>query len=351
MEKSLSNNSTNRKRQSTIVQTECKICGAPAKYSFFGVVSCNTCKMFFKRNGERGKEILKCLYDGHCEININNRHICSCCRLIKCLNSGMQVKLIRSSHPKRNKTNRKKILITSSQQTASTILSKLNEPQQFSTLNLLQSDQSTLTIDQWNLLSNLSHCYDDHSGLSIGKRFMLARNVLPLKLRWKKGSVVELIEMSLNTCQSLYTKNQDFLSLSARDRSILLHNTFKHTGSLSSNFIIYKIHIMDCPTYLNVVEMVTHSNVIPVAKLYSNIPAVNLSNIKEILRIQDTYIELTWQYLLYKYDFERAVKCLSDFIRCFFAIDEAVVTMRDVQWLTDTISSIVSQIEQSLTLN
>ncbi|CAF1347686.1 unnamed protein product [Rotaria sordida] len=379
MEKSLSNNSMNRKQQSTIVQTECKICGAPAKYSFFGVVSCNTCKMFFKRNGERGKETLKCLYDGHCEININNRHICSYCRLIKCLNSGMQVELIRSSYPKRNKTNRKKILITSTQQTASPIQSKFNEPQQFPTLNLLQSDQSTLTIDQWNLLSNLSHCYDDHSGLSIGKRFMLARNVLPLKLRWKKGSVVELIEMSLNTCQSLYTKNQDFLSLSARDRSILLHNTFKHTGSLSSNFIIYKIHIMDCPTYLNVVEMVTHSNVIPVAKriasrlnfdmiimklflviltfsttrytVYSNIPAVNLSNIKEILRIQDTYIELTWQYLLYKYDFERAVKCLSDFIRCFFAIDEAVVTMRDVQWLTDTISSMVSQIEQSLTLN
>ncbi|CAF1122880.1 unnamed protein product [Rotaria sordida] len=130
MEKSLSNNSMNRKRQSTIVQIECKICGAPAKYSFFGVVSCNTCKMFFKRNGERGKETLKCLYDGHCEININNRHICSYCRLIKCLNSGMQVELIRSSYPKRNKTNRKKILITSSHQTASPIQSKLNEPQQ-----------------------------------------------------------------------------------------------------------------------------------------------------------------------------------------------------------------------------
>jgi hypothetical protein len=29
---------------------ECRICGAPAEYSYFGVISCDSCKIFFRRN-------------------------------------------------------------------------------------------------------------------------------------------------------------------------------------------------------------------------------------------------------------------------------------------------------------
>ena len=29
---------------------ECRICQAPAKYSYFGAIACRSCKMFFKRN-------------------------------------------------------------------------------------------------------------------------------------------------------------------------------------------------------------------------------------------------------------------------------------------------------------
>jgi hypothetical protein len=32
--------------------TECKICGAPALYSYFGAVACGSCKIFFKRNAQ-----------------------------------------------------------------------------------------------------------------------------------------------------------------------------------------------------------------------------------------------------------------------------------------------------------
>ncbi|CAF3464665.1 unnamed protein product, partial [Rotaria sp. Silwood2] len=249
----------------------------------------------------------------------------------------------------------------------------------FPTLNLLQSDKSTLTVDQWNLLSNLSHCYDEYSGLSVGERFMLEQNVLPFKLRFKQEPIKQLIQMSLDKCQLLYKNNQDFLSLSAVDRSILLHDTFNYTAGVSASLIIYKIQLMDYPIYYDVIEMLTHPSVISVAKrladrfdfdgiivklflailsfstthytVYSNNPPINLSNIKEILRIQDTYIELAWQYLLYKYDLKQAVTCLSNFIKCLFAIHEAVIKTHDIQWLTDTISSIVIQIEQTLTLN
>ncbi|CAF3950217.1 unnamed protein product, partial [Rotaria sordida] len=249
----------------------------------------------------------------------------------------------------------------------------------FPTLNLLQSDQSILTIDQWNLLSNLSHCYDEHSGLSIGEHFMLEQNALPLKLRFKKEPIKKLIQITLDRSQLLYKNNQDFLSLSADDRSILFHTTFTHTAHLSADMINYKIQLMNYPAYFHVIEMLTNPSLMPVVRriadrldfdmiimklflvilsfsttrytVYSNTPPVNLSNIKEILRIQDTYIEITWRYLLYKYNFERSVICLSDLIRCFCAIHEAIVKVHDIPWPAETISSIVQQTEETLTLN
>lgn len=31
---------------------QCRICGVPAKYAYFGAVSCQACKVFFKRNAD-----------------------------------------------------------------------------------------------------------------------------------------------------------------------------------------------------------------------------------------------------------------------------------------------------------
>jgi hypothetical protein len=136
---------------------------------------------------------------------------------------------------------------------------------------------------------------------------------------------------------------------------------------------------MDYPAYFNAVEMLTNSSVIPAAKFiaqrldfdmiimklfltilsfsttncttYSNTPPVNLSNIKQILRIQDTYIELLWRYLFYKCDYKQAVKCFSDFIRCLFAIMETIVRTENVRLVTNTLDTIVELIELDLILD
>jgi len=43
-------NSSKKERQKL---SECRICGACAYYAYFGVISCQPCKMFFKRNAEK----------------------------------------------------------------------------------------------------------------------------------------------------------------------------------------------------------------------------------------------------------------------------------------------------------
>ena len=246
-------------------------------------------------------------------------------------------------------------------------------------MNLLRADQSTLTVDQWNLLSNLSHCYDGHAGFSIGEQYMFGQNNLPHKLRFKSATIEQLFHVLLDATQPLYKNNRDFLSLSADDRSVLLGTTLTFTASISTNFIFYKIRLMEHSAYYDAVQMMTSTNLVPIAKrfparlnfdvnvmklflailsfstfrciAYPHSSSDNLSNIQEIVRIQDRYIEITWRYLLYTYDHERAVKSFSDFIRCIFVVNEGVVEAQEHHWYQETIDSIAEKTEQSLSLN
>lgn len=53
MEYSNDANSTSMiKTQPKKTPFECKVCGAPAFYSYVSVIVCFSCKMFFKRNAE-----------------------------------------------------------------------------------------------------------------------------------------------------------------------------------------------------------------------------------------------------------------------------------------------------------
>ena len=245
-------------------------------------------------------------------------------------------------------------------------------------MNLLRTDQSTLTVDQWNLLSNLSHCYDDHAGLVIGERYMSDQNNLPHKLRFKSASVIELFQKALDKAQSLYQNNRDFLSLSADDRSILLHGTLSHTASISSNFIVYKIQLLNHPAYYDAIQVISPARLVSVAgrlsqrlnfdmiimklflailsfstfryTVYPNNSSANFSNIQQILRIQDVYIEITWRYLVYKYNHQQAVKCFSDFIGCIFIMNEGIMESYDFQWFTNKVNSLIENTDRSLSL-
>ena len=66
--------------------------------------------------------------------------------------------------------------------------------------------------------------------------------------------------------------------------------------------------------------------------------------------IQDTYIEITWRYLLYKYVYQQAVKCFSDFISCIFIVNEGIGEGLRVQWFTSTMDSITQKTEQTLSV-
>ncbi|EGT59450.1 hypothetical protein CAEBREN_31767 [Caenorhabditis brenneri] len=70
----------------------------------FNVITCESCKAFFRRNALRPKEF-KCPYSEDCEINSVSRRFCQKCRLRKCFTVGMKKEWILNEEQLRRRKN------------------------------------------------------------------------------------------------------------------------------------------------------------------------------------------------------------------------------------------------------
>ncbi|CAF1394814.1 unnamed protein product [Rotaria sordida] len=363
--------STNVERQKNPVASKCKVCGASARYSYYGAIVCHSCKMFFKRNAQDRQATLKCHFNNDCDININTRHTCASCRLAKCFINGMCIELIRSHRPEKSDKNEKTKLTTDPIPTMLVTTNDKQNPEHIETLNILESDQSTLTLNQWNLLSNLVYCFDENSGYAFVENFIEEQNRLPLKLRFKYSSVYDLFKSMMGNIQLVFEKNRDFLSLSRHDRTTLLRTTAEFTTSIGGMFTLRQYKLFDYPPFYESAEIIFHPTAAIFIKrvidqldpdntfiklilsilafstinytMYKENIQINLTNIKAILPIQDMYIDLTWRYLLYKYGHHQAAIRLSNLVKCLFAAIDAIIEAHESQ-KTPTEDSATSQI-------
>ena len=238
-----------------------------------------------------------------------------------------------------------------------------------------------MSVEQWTLLSNVSHYYDDEqSGLAIGEAFARDQNLLHPKFRYKSRSLMKFFEAMLNTTPAWYQNNPHFRSLSSADRSLLVHrtpcSTHPHCSpiSLLTKFDWRILPPISIPLDWSVIHRPypplnvwqvdwtltwRWSNCCSLSSpcstttfaFYSNTPPQNLSNVQQVLDIQGVYIDLLWRYLVYQYNDEEAVRCLSNLVRCLFAVNDYVVQAFDVQWYTDAVDGVVEQTKRSFIVN
>uniref|UniRef100_A0AC34F3P4 Nuclear receptor domain-containing protein n=1 Tax=Panagrolaimus sp. ES5 TaxID=591445 RepID=A0AC34F3P4_9BILA len=93
-------NTKNENEKSLSTEKICKICGDRAVGFNFGIITCESCKAFFRRNACKENEI-KCPFSNACEINKVSRRFCQSCRLQKCLKMGMKKEWLTSEKPQR----------------------------------------------------------------------------------------------------------------------------------------------------------------------------------------------------------------------------------------------------------
>ncbi|CAF4191984.1 unnamed protein product [Rotaria sp. Silwood2] len=261
-------------KRTKAVPQECRICGAFTKYSYFGTISYRACKMFFKRNADTEQATFVCNFGGQCEINVP-------------------------------------------------------------TLNLLQSDKSLLTTNQWTLLTNLFYCYDESQLFQCSQRFTDAHNDLQSNYVISPALVDDLVVAIYNTVKSYLCSNDDIRKLSFNDRSMILCSASNNMSCISGGFILSYCYLYGLDAFLNAVNKKFGKSLINIPSstrkyvdpdivvatlsislfalsentcyYYSNI-SKDLTNPLNILEIQNKYAEVRWKYLLYKYGHYEAVK-------------------------------------------
>ncbi|UJR08633.1 hypothetical protein I4U23_012892 [Adineta vaga] len=347
----------------------CKTCGASAQYSYYGAIACRSCKTFFRRNAEKPSTSLKCNYNGNCEIDFNSRRTCSYCRLVKCFANGMSIDMIRAPQTAKHNKDENKT-------STSTALVRINEPPLIPTLNLLRADLSTLSVDQWNQISNIVHSFDEYSGLPFIQNFMDEQNALPPKFRFKYTSVNNFYTLMMTNVQLSFEKNRDLLSISIHDRNTLLRHTVEYTTGIGVACVLRQTLLLDQPTFFESTELIFQPSAvalikrlvnqldpdIPLMKMtcavvafmisnytnYSDISIDNLTNAKEIIRIQDVYTDLIWRYLLYKHSSHEAIVYFSNLIRCLFLVNDSVVEAHKARQYTDIMESVIGSTERKI---
>lgn len=258
---------------------------------------------------------------------------------------------------------------------------KVNSYFQFqpSTLTLLQADSSTLTSYQWNMLSNLVHCFDEHSGISLAKSYTVQQACLPVKTRYKCESVGELFASFMAGSQLLFEKNLDFLSLNFDDRSLLLYGKLKYIAGISACFLLYHTGLLDNPAFYATTEALFGVEAMLLGKFttdlidpdvvfvklglsilifstldyifYSNAGPTNLKNNLIVFHVQSIYTEIAWRYMVYKYGHSRAVVSFSNLIRCIFSANKSIIRATERKNYTDMLDVVIKQTEETLSLN
>ncbi|KAI6209505.1 Nuclear hormone receptor family member nhr-48 [Aphelenchoides besseyi] len=83
----------------------CRVCGDKSYSYNFNVITCESCKAFFRRNANKEKDI-RCPFNDNCDINIVSRRFCQRCRLKKCFEQGMRKEWIMSEEARLEKKQR-----------------------------------------------------------------------------------------------------------------------------------------------------------------------------------------------------------------------------------------------------
>ncbi|KRZ12324.1 Nuclear hormone receptor family member nhr-25, partial [Trichinella zimbabwensis] len=79
---------------STFIQDCCPVCGDKVSGYHYGLLTCESCKGFFKRTVQN-KKVYQCSADQNCPIDKTCRKRCPHCRFQKCLKVGMKIEAVR----------------------------------------------------------------------------------------------------------------------------------------------------------------------------------------------------------------------------------------------------------------
>ncbi|CAF1099702.1 unnamed protein product [Rotaria magnacalcarata] len=321
----------------------CRVCGFEKTTGRnFGVITCSTCKAFFRRNGRIGSSLPPCRFGGQCLINERTRRQCPSCRLVKCFAVGMQKDLIRTEE---ERAARLELVKANRLQRSDKLIRK--KPADFNETECSNNKSTTqvLSSNDWIQLTNIRSAYE-HFCLYPILRSEEDReeylNAQPIKCRLKEHSFVNALNtrllslvaffratipmflngLNINDQQWLVRTNlrylflfssMDLMNISRNqlyfDENRACHNVYlyvygqdlmkrernliqKLNDAIGSDTIISKI--MQIILFLSPCLV---TNYLPTTSIYQP----SLEAILQIIHSQEQYTQVIWTYLIYRY--------------------------------------------------
>lgn len=214
-------------------------------------------------------------------------------------------------------------------------------------MSLLNDDRSTLSLDEWNLLSNTIHAYDEQN-LSIRTQHLLhQQSTFPPKIRTKVCYALEIIASFYTAVQPLIERTPHFHQLSSGRRRLLTQNNLSGVGAFctmvaaaEAQVFDNEMHIATCNkiygkeyvaeshrllkrfesnlTLLKLMLLIsafaTNSSIV----IFDRSHDLNLGHYSICLfRIQNIFVAMMWKYLTYQYGYFEAVKRFANLVKNF----------------------------------
>ncbi|CAF3872092.1 unnamed protein product [Rotaria sp. Silwood1] len=278
-----------------------------------------------------------CQFKNNCNITKTTRNYCSSCRLKKCFALGMDPKLIRTVPATGN--------VSKNIQHIQTIENKQIKLPTPLPLGLLRNDRSTLTTNEWTLLSNFLHLYDEQNH-SIRIQYSLNElSSLPPKLRSKPLQLMKLLRELYTNVGPLIEHTPDFYTLHVHVRQILIKQNLFITGLMGALFACREINIFQNMTAINVsnlffgfqfmiecrqniarydpngnlikilIFILAYSSNCSVVKYHNQVDISFMSSSINLVHIQNLYVTILWKYLVYLYGFKEAVLRFTQLVK------------------------------------
>jgi len=174
--------------------------------------------------------MLKCRFSNSpCQINSNTRKYCTHCRLTACLQAGMR----RNIHTSEEITRKQNDL----EEKRRSLIEQKYKYAQLITLDLLRADRSSLSTNQWNLISNITHIYDiffEENKQKISHLYIFDEQ-RPIKMRLKISNYQQLAATYFTFIVPFLERIPDYQLLELSDRLTLIHHNMVTLTAIQSH--------------------------------------------------------------------------------------------------------------------
>lgn len=219
-------------------------------------------------------------------------------------------------------------------------------------MNQIRDDRLTLTFEEWNLLSQILHVYDEQNVINQTESALKQQSSLPPKLRSKNAGTLQLIGTFYSTMKNFLQRSPYYNTLSAAQHRVIIENNLTGTGTwhflyaaIQTRLFDHTSHLVTCNeiygedfvrqcqflinrmesngTLIKIMLMIlsyaSNSSIVvydPTFALSSTSPNPSIS----LFRVQEIFITMMWKYLVYQYGLNEAIRRFNHLVKNYLDI-------------------------------